>query len=126
VDANFCSDGFGPLLKQMVQALCRHVSDDSPTVRRLCLRGLVQVFLVIEYSFFFLFSSKEEECLREEFSSFFFRDFIIGVPLVQFDFLSQIISWRHFVITALVIKKILPLFSLSFVARCILISTLKE
>ncbi|XP_049374084.1 protein SHOOT GRAVITROPISM 6-like [Solanum verrucosum] len=36
------SDGFGPLLEQMVQALCRHVSDDSPTVRRLCLRGLVQ------------------------------------------------------------------------------------
>ncbi|KAH0642191.1 hypothetical protein KY290_035235 [Solanum tuberosum] len=27
----------------MVQALCRHVSDDSPTVRRLCLRGLVQM-----------------------------------------------------------------------------------
>lgn len=27
----------------MVEALCRHVSDDSPTVRRLCLRGLVQV-----------------------------------------------------------------------------------
>ncbi|WMV44635.1 hypothetical protein MTR67_038020 [Solanum verrucosum] len=43
VDANFCSDGFGPLLEQMVQALCRHVSDDSPTVRRLCLRGLVQM-----------------------------------------------------------------------------------
>ncbi|XP_025888815.1 protein SHOOT GRAVITROPISM 6 isoform X2 [Solanum lycopersicum] len=37
------SDGFGPLLEQMVQALCRHVSDDSPTVRRLCLRGLVQM-----------------------------------------------------------------------------------
>lgn len=54
VDANFCSDGFGPLLEQMVQSLCRHVSDDSPTVRRLCLRGLVQVFLVTEYSFSFL------------------------------------------------------------------------
>ncbi|KAM3325089.1 protein SHOOT GRAVITROPISM 6 isoform X1 [Capsicum chacoense] len=37
------SDGFGPLLEEMVQALCRHVSDDSPTVRRLCLRGLVQM-----------------------------------------------------------------------------------
>ncbi|WMV44967.1 hypothetical protein MTR67_038352 [Solanum verrucosum] len=36
-------DGFGPLLEQMVQAICWHVSDDSPTVRRLCLRGLVQV-----------------------------------------------------------------------------------
>uniref|UniRef100_M1AUR9 Uncharacterized protein n=1 Tax=Solanum tuberosum TaxID=4113 RepID=M1AUR9_SOLTU len=29
--------------KQMVQALYWHVSDDSPIVRRLCLRGLVQV-----------------------------------------------------------------------------------
>ncbi|VFQ97621.1 unnamed protein product [Cuscuta campestris] len=37
------SDGFGSLLEQMVEALCRHVSDDSPTVRRLCLRGLVQM-----------------------------------------------------------------------------------
>ncbi|XAR69166.1 hypothetical protein NMG60_11000655 [Bertholletia excelsa] len=37
------SDGFGSLLEQMVEALCRHVSDDSPTVRRLCLRGLVQI-----------------------------------------------------------------------------------
>ncbi|XP_059667544.1 protein SHOOT GRAVITROPISM 6 isoform X2 [Cornus florida] len=37
------SDGFGSLLEQMVEALCRHVSDDSPTVRRLCLKGLVQI-----------------------------------------------------------------------------------
>lgn len=37
------SDGFGSLLEQIVEALCRHVSDDSPTVRRLCLRGLVQI-----------------------------------------------------------------------------------
>ncbi|KAL0344680.1 UNVERIFIED_CONTAM: protein SHOOT GRAVITROPISM 6 [Sesamum radiatum] len=37
------SDSFGSLLEQMVEGLCRHVSDDSPTVRRLCLRGLVQV-----------------------------------------------------------------------------------
>ncbi|CAL5387693.1 unnamed protein product [Camellia sinensis] len=37
------SDGFGSLLEQMVEAFCRHVSDDSPTVRRLCLRGLVQI-----------------------------------------------------------------------------------
>ncbi|KAK3013387.1 hypothetical protein RJ639_010056 [Escallonia herrerae] len=36
-------DGFGTLLEQMVEALCRHVSDDSPAVRRLCLRGLVQI-----------------------------------------------------------------------------------
>ncbi|KAI8013285.1 ADP-ribosylation factor GTPase-activating protein AGD3 [Camellia lanceoleosa] len=36
------SDGFGSLLEQMVEAFCRHVSDDSPTVRRLCLRRLVQ------------------------------------------------------------------------------------
>lgn len=44
-DSQLCSDGFGSLLEQMVEALCRHVSDDSPTVRRLCLRGLVQVLL---------------------------------------------------------------------------------
>ncbi|KAL0336932.1 UNVERIFIED_CONTAM: protein SHOOT GRAVITROPISM 6 [Sesamum calycinum] len=37
------SDSFGSLLEQMVEGLCRHVSDDSPTVRRLCLRGLVQM-----------------------------------------------------------------------------------
>jgi len=30
-----------------VEVLCRHVSDDAPTVRRLCLRGLVQVLYVI-------------------------------------------------------------------------------
>ncbi|KAG8374197.1 hypothetical protein BUALT_Bualt11G0106000 [Buddleja alternifolia] len=37
------NDGFDSLLEQMVEELCRHVSDDSPTVRRLCLRGLVQM-----------------------------------------------------------------------------------
>ncbi|KAF9680217.1 hypothetical protein SADUNF_Sadunf06G0098200 [Salix dunnii] len=37
------SGGFDSLLEQMVEALCRHVSDESPTVRRLCLRGLVQI-----------------------------------------------------------------------------------
>ncbi|KAB2630954.1 protein SHOOT GRAVITROPISM 6 [Pyrus ussuriensis x Pyrus communis] len=37
------SDGFGSLLEQIVEVLCRHVSDESPTVRRLCLRGLVQI-----------------------------------------------------------------------------------
>lgn len=42
-----CSEGLGSLLEEIVEALCRHVSDDSPTVRRLCLKGLVQV-----YSFF--------------------------------------------------------------------------
>ncbi|CAD6209555.1 unnamed protein product [Miscanthus lutarioriparius] len=31
------------LLEQMVEELCQHVSDDSPTVRNLCLRGLVQI-----------------------------------------------------------------------------------
>uniref|UniRef100_A0A453J0N8 Maestro-like HEAT-repeats domain-containing protein n=1 Tax=Aegilops tauschii subsp. strangulata TaxID=200361 RepID=A0A453J0N8_AEGTS len=31
------------LLEQMVEELCQHVTDDSPTVRSLCLRGLVQV-----------------------------------------------------------------------------------
>ncbi|XP_050380129.1 protein SHOOT GRAVITROPISM 6 isoform X2 [Argentina anserina] len=37
------SDSFGSLLEQMVEVLCRHVSDESPTVRRLCLRGLVKI-----------------------------------------------------------------------------------
>ena len=32
-------------MEEIVEALCRHVSDDSPMVRRLCLRGLVQVKL---------------------------------------------------------------------------------
>lgn len=39
----YCSGGFDSLLEQMVDVLCQHVSDDSPTARRLCLRGLVQV-----------------------------------------------------------------------------------
>ncbi|KAL9150059.1 hypothetical protein ABFS82_12G145000 [Erythranthe guttata] len=37
------SDSLGSLLEQMVEGLTRHVSDDSPNVRRLCLRGLVQM-----------------------------------------------------------------------------------
>ncbi|KAL5546037.1 hypothetical protein UlMin_005724 [Ulmus minor] len=37
------SGGFGSLLEQMVEILCQHVSDESPTVRRLCLKGLVQI-----------------------------------------------------------------------------------
>ncbi|OVA17935.1 HEAT [Macleaya cordata] len=37
------SDGVSSLLEQMVEALCQHVSDESPSVRRLCLRGLVQI-----------------------------------------------------------------------------------
>ncbi|CAO2839468.1 unnamed protein product [Amaranthus hypochondriacus] len=37
------SDGYESLLDQMVEALCRHISDDSATVRRLCLKGLVQI-----------------------------------------------------------------------------------
>ncbi|KAL6987296.1 Protein SHOOT GRAVITROPISM 6 [Sarracenia purpurea var. burkii] len=37
------SDGFDSLLEELVEALCWHVSDDSPTVRRLCLKGLVQI-----------------------------------------------------------------------------------
>ncbi|KAL3623358.1 Protein SHOOT GRAVITROPISM 6 [Castilleja foliolosa] len=37
------SDSFGSLLEQIVEGLTRHVSDDSPNVRRLCLRGLVQM-----------------------------------------------------------------------------------
>ncbi|KAI8014908.1 Protein SHOOT GRAVITROPISM 6, partial [Camellia lanceoleosa] len=43
------SDGFGSLLEQMVEAFCRHVSDDSPTVRRLCLRGLVQCMNFLDF-----------------------------------------------------------------------------
>lgn len=37
------SDGVGSLLEQMVEAMCLHVVDESPTVRCLCLRGLVQI-----------------------------------------------------------------------------------
>ncbi|GMH09863.1 hypothetical protein Nepgr_011704 [Nepenthes gracilis] len=37
------SDGFDSLLEQMVETFSRHVSDESATVRRLCLRGLVQI-----------------------------------------------------------------------------------
>ncbi|EPS71954.1 hypothetical protein M569_02803, partial [Genlisea aurea] len=37
------SDRFDSLLEQLVEGMCRHVTDDSPTVRRLCLRGLVQM-----------------------------------------------------------------------------------
>ncbi|WOH06122.1 hypothetical protein DCAR_0625545 [Daucus carota subsp. sativus] len=37
------SEGLSSLLEEIVEALCRHVSDDSPTVRRLCLKGLVQM-----------------------------------------------------------------------------------
>lgn len=38
-----CSSGFSSLLEEMVEVLCRHVSDESPTVRSLCLRGLVKI-----------------------------------------------------------------------------------
>ncbi|KAJ0027551.1 hypothetical protein Pint_35766 [Pistacia integerrima] len=37
------SAAFNSLLEEMVEALCRYVSDESPTVRCLCLRGLVQI-----------------------------------------------------------------------------------
>ncbi|KAK8708807.1 hypothetical protein V6N13_059844 [Hibiscus sabdariffa] len=36
------SSGFSSILEEMVEVLCRHVSDESPTVRCLCLRGLVK------------------------------------------------------------------------------------
>lgn len=42
-----CSGDFSSVMEEMVEALCRHVSDDSPTVRRLCLRGLVQVRVIL-------------------------------------------------------------------------------
>lgn len=38
-----CSDSASSLMEQMVEALCLHAADESPTVRRVCLRGLVQV-----------------------------------------------------------------------------------
>ncbi|KAL4578075.1 hypothetical protein LXL04_014191 [Taraxacum kok-saghyz] len=34
------NEGSGSVLEEIVEALCRHVSDDSPMIRRLCLRGL--------------------------------------------------------------------------------------
>ncbi|XP_044471670.1 protein SHOOT GRAVITROPISM 6 isoform X2 [Mangifera indica] len=37
------SGAYNSLLEQMVEALCRYVSDESPTVRCLCLKGLVQI-----------------------------------------------------------------------------------
>ncbi|KAK9079338.1 hypothetical protein SSX86_001009 [Deinandra increscens subsp. villosa] len=40
------SEGSDSVLEGIVEALCRHVSDDSPMVRRLCLRGLVQIPLI--------------------------------------------------------------------------------
>ena len=43
------SGGLGSLLEQMVEVLCRHVSDESSTVRRLCLRGLVQLATLRRY-----------------------------------------------------------------------------
>ncbi|KAG6479398.1 hypothetical protein ZIOFF_062861 [Zingiber officinale] len=37
------SEGLSSLLEHIVEAMCLHVSDESPTVRSLCLCGLVQV-----------------------------------------------------------------------------------
>ncbi|KAK9158693.1 hypothetical protein Scep_005267 [Stephania cephalantha] len=37
------NDGVGSLLEEVVERMCQYVSDESPTVRRLCLRGLVQI-----------------------------------------------------------------------------------
>ncbi|KAH7690564.1 Armadillo-like helical-containing protein [Dioscorea alata] len=37
------SNGVSSLLEHMVEALCLHVTDESPTVRSLCLKGLVQI-----------------------------------------------------------------------------------
>ncbi|MFQ6631974.1 hypothetical protein Gotur_008479, partial [Gossypium turneri] len=37
------SSGFSSTLEEMVEVLCRRVSDESPTVRCLCLRGLVKI-----------------------------------------------------------------------------------
>ncbi|XP_073221884.1 protein SHOOT GRAVITROPISM 6-like isoform X3 [Cicer arietinum] len=46
------SGGLGSLLEQMVEVLCRRVSDESSTVQRFCLRGLVQVVLSCDHRFF--------------------------------------------------------------------------
>ncbi|MBA0767854.1 hypothetical protein Gotri_016707, partial [Gossypium trilobum] len=43
------SSGFSSTLEEMVEVLCRHVSDESPTVRCLCLRGLVKIPSVLIY-----------------------------------------------------------------------------
>ncbi|XP_068646001.1 protein SHOOT GRAVITROPISM 6 isoform X2 [Aristolochia californica] len=45
-------DRAGYSLEQMVGALCLHVTDESPTVRRFCLRGLVQIpsGYILQYS----------------------------------------------------------------------------
>ncbi|XP_039059136.1 protein SHOOT GRAVITROPISM 6-like isoform X1 [Hibiscus syriacus] len=37
------SSGFSSLLEEMVEVLCRHVSDEFSTVRCLCLKGLVKI-----------------------------------------------------------------------------------
>ncbi|XP_078440050.1 ARM repeat superfamily protein isoform X2 [Wolffia australiana] len=37
------SDGIESLLEEMVEAMCVHVSDESSTVRSLCIQGLVQI-----------------------------------------------------------------------------------
>jgi hypothetical protein len=44
--AYLCSEEELTLLEQLVEELCQHVSDDSLTVRSLCLRGLVQVIIL--------------------------------------------------------------------------------
>ncbi|XP_021290041.1 protein SHOOT GRAVITROPISM 6 isoform X2 [Herrania umbratica] len=46
-----CYSGFSSLLEEMVEVLCRHVSDESPTVRCLCLRGLVKTPSVHIYQY---------------------------------------------------------------------------
>ncbi|KAK8685539.1 hypothetical protein V6N13_041539 [Hibiscus sabdariffa] len=45
------SGGFSSILEEMVEVLCRHVSDESPTVRCLCLRGLVKIPSVHIYQY---------------------------------------------------------------------------
>ncbi|KAK8975537.1 hypothetical protein V6N11_034544 [Hibiscus sabdariffa] len=45
------SSGFSSILEEMVEVLCRHVSDESPMVRCLCLRGLVKIPSVHIYQY---------------------------------------------------------------------------
>ena len=40
---NICSENTDALLGSLVDALSAHTGDESSTVRRLCVRGLVQV-----------------------------------------------------------------------------------
>lgn len=71
----YSNEGSGSVLEEIVEALCRHVSDDSPMVRRLCLRGLVQVIHLTILIYIFL------NLLNRTF--FFYKVFIFYNMLLQ-------------------------------------------